>query len=58
MNTAAMPEVITRGDELGFQQFRHRRAKHVFPSGMLLGERINRSRDPRGVETLVGLVSG
>ncbi len=49
---------LTRGYKLGFQQFRHRRAKHVFASGMLLGERVNGSRDPRGIETLVGLVSG
>ena len=44
-----------RLDQLGLQQLRHRGAKNILASGMLVGERIDRGGDPRGIETLVGL---
>jgi hypothetical protein len=45
-------------DHLGLQQFRHRGPEKIFASGMLLGQRIDRGGDPRGIETIVGLGSG
>jgi hypothetical protein len=44
-------------DQLRLQQFGHGGAESILASGMLLGERIDRGGDPRGIETLVDLRS-
>ena len=44
-----------RRDQLGLEQLRHRRAERVLASLVLLGKRIDRGGDPRGVEAIVHL---
>ena len=47
-----------RGNEFSLQQFGDSRTKDVFAPGMFRGQRIDRRRDPRTVETLVRLAPG
>ncbi len=42
-----------RGDHLGLQELRQRRAEGVLAAGMFVGKRIDRRGDPRGLETVV-----
>ena len=63
MPAVAIPEqhglrLGARRDQLRLQQLRHRRAEGVFTARMLLGERIDRRGDPRGLETVVTLGAG
>ncbi|MGY3405279.1 hypothetical protein ACVWZV_001392 [Bradyrhizobium sp. GM5.1] len=44
-----------RGNQLGLEQLRHGRAERVLASLVLLGKRIDRGGDPRGVEAIVHL---
>ncbi len=47
-----------RRDQLGLEQLRGGGAEKILAPDMLLGERVDRGGDPRGIETFVGLGSG
>ena len=47
-----------RRHQFGLEQLRHRRAERVLAAGMFFRERIDRSGDPRGIETSVHLWAG
>src|SRR5690349_12015245 len=43
-----------RGDHLGLEHLRDRGAEHILAPGVLFGQRIDRGRDPLGVEAGIG----